>query len=542
MTLFGCALVAIALGSDYRDLLHQADALAAEGKFVDAASAYRAALEEFDADGQVWLQYGLLCSRTDQPEEVIRAADKVLLLGATGANVRPTAHYEKACALATLGRTKEAWQSLEQAMNAGYRNLANLQTDPRLEPLHSFEGWEELSATRDVSKLSRDEGWRYDAWLLDRELRRIHFDPYARHTPAERDAQRQRLLDGIPDWTDDEIVVEFLRYVASFGDGHTRLAVPNLRRPAIQIFWFEEGMIVTTAEPDLAELVGSRLIAVEGHQVESLVPLVEPLIARDNPQGLKVAVPNFVTNATVLRGLGKTEATESLRCEFLMPDGSVAERDLKLVQDFAPKPDWARSPRSAELATLKNRTQNYWFELMPDLDAVYVQYNAVFNAPGETIAEFAKRLFASIDAEKPEHVILDVRWNGGGNTFLSEPLIRGLLERPVISQEGKLFVIADRNTFSAAQNFVTDLERSCRPIFVGEPTGSSPNFVGESIPYALPYSRITGTVSDLYWQRSWPMDERVWIAPELPALPSWEAFHGGKDPALEAIGRALTGK
>ena len=78
-------------------------------------------------------------------------------------------------------------------------------------------------------------------------------------------------------------------------------------------------------------------------------------------------------------------------------------------------------------------------------------------------------------------------------------------------------------------------------MFVGEPTGSRPNFVGESIPYSLPYSKATGTVSDLYWQRSWPMDDRMWIAPDLPAPPSIMAFLAGKDPAMEAILENING-
>ena len=51
--------------------------------------------------------------------------------------------------------------------------------------------------------------------------------------------------------------------------------------------------------------------------------------------------------------------------------------------------------------------------------------------------------------------------------------------------------------------------------FVGEPTGSSPNFVGETVPFRLPYSGFTVNVSDLYWQTSWPMDHRTWIPPDL---------------------------
>ena len=46
-----------------------------------------------------------------------------------------------------------------------------------------------------------------------------------------------------------------------------------------------------------------------------------------------------------------------------------------------------------------------------------------------------------------------------------------------------------RLTFSAAQNTVTAIERETSAIFVGEPTGSRPNFIGEAIDFELPCSQ-----------------------------------------------------
>jgi hypothetical protein len=79
------------------------------------------------------------------------------------------------------------------------------------------------------------------------------------------------------------------------------------------------------------------------------------------------------------------------------------------------------------------------------------------------------------------------------------------------------------------------IERYTNAIFVGEPTGSSPNFVGESIPLELPYSRMRGTISDLYWQNSVAMDYRTWIAPEIYTPPSFDSYRSNRDPAMEAI-------
>jgi tetratricopeptide (TPR) repeat protein len=155
--------------------------------------------------------------------------------------------------------------------------------------------------------------------------------------------------------------------------------------------------------------------------------------------------------------------------------------------------------------------------------------------PAEPFAAFCDRLFAFIAERRPGRLVIDLRWNGGGNTFLSQSLLHHLIRYPRISRRGALFVIIGRLTFSAAQNTATAIGRELEPTFVGEPTGSRPNFNGERIPFELPYSKLIANVGDLFWQTSWPEDNRTWIAPDIYAPPTFEAFRRNDDPALDAI-------
>ena len=72
-------------------------------------------------------------------------------------------------------------------------------------------------------------------------------------------------------------------------------------------------------------------------------------------------------------------------------------------------------------------------------------------------------------------------------------------------------------------------------IFVGEPSSSSPNFVGEETQVLLPYSGTIVSISNLYWQDSQPWDNRPWIAPDIPATLSFDDYANGRDPALASI-------
>ncbi len=77
-----------------------------------------------------------------------------------------------------------------------------------------------------------------------------------------------------------------------------------------------------------------------------------------------------------------------------------------------------------------------------------------------------------------------------------------------------MFVIIGRETFSAAQDFSNFIERVTNATFVGEPSGSSPIFVGESTAVVLPWSGLSFTISSRYWQDSHDGDDRPFICPD----------------------------
>ena len=173
--------------------------------------------------------------------------------------------------------------------------------------------------------------------------------------------------------------------------------------------------------------------------------------------------------------------------------------------------------------------------LLVHYQVVYCQVNGLRNDPKESIANFFERLFKFVNETEVEKLVIDIRWNNGGDTFFSTPIVQGLIKNEKINRRGKLFVIIGRRTFSAAQNTATFIETNTNAIFVGEPTGSSPNYVGEENEITLPFSKIVANVSDLFWQSAHPTDNRTWIAPLIYVPPTFEAYRVNRDPAVESI-------
>ena len=197
-----------------------------------------------------------------------------------------------------------------------------------------------------------------------------------------------------------------------------------------------------------------------------------------------------------------------------------------------------KEPRGGKPSPLHQLlTDNYSFrDLNGDPRTVYVRYRQVRNAEGgETIARFADRLFGYVDSAGVERLIVDIRSNGGGDNYLNQPLVHGLIASRRVNRPGRLFVITDRGTFSAAVSFAADVERNTHALFAGEPTGDPPNSCGDPRRVILPASGIVVRVSALYWQQSDPRDARPWIAPDLPAPESFADYLARRDPALEAV-------
>jgi hypothetical protein len=310
-----------------------------------------------------------------------------------------------------------------------------------------------------------------------------------------------------------------------------RKAVP------VEFYLFEEGLFITSAAPAHKDVVGLQVMRIGEHTVPEVLQAVDGIISRDNDIWPRYVAPRLMRNPQLLNGLGLVP--DDSHMTLTLRDAQGKERVVDLPADAGePGGDWvdarAANPGPAPLY-LKNRKANYWFEFLPESKAVYFQYNTVLNQPGESLEKFCGRLFDFIDKHDVDRLVIDMRWNGGGNNFLNRPLLSGLIRCDKVNRRGKLFVVVGRATFSAAQCGATQIERYTEATFVGEPTGSCPNFVGESVMLNLPYSKMRASISDLYWQNSVAMDYRTWIGPAIYTPPTFAAYRANRDPALEAI-------
>jgi hypothetical protein len=274
-----------------------------------------------------------------------------------------------------------------------------------------------------------------------------------------------------------------------------------------------------------------------------------------------------LTSPEVLHGLGVTPDAESARLGFSGCAGATPAADVRplpLAKSTDPVEAWwdlspAHAPEDASWAQamqgsgtetplyLRNPGQFYWYEYLPQDGILYFQYNRSSNMKGEDTKAFAGRLLAALDSRKPKAFVLDLRFNTGGDLGLARDLMKQLQER---TKGVPRFVITGRATFSAGITHAASWREAGQVTFVGEPVGDEMDFWSEGGNIVLPNSGLYAHFANgahSYSTAPCPQGAKCLdmnaasLNPDVPALLSWQDYKAGRDPAMAAILRILSG-
>ena len=411
-----------------------------------------------------------------------------------------------------------------------------------------------LSTTVKAAPVTPKEAkeWREDLHYFAEQAPKVHKNLFHEMRQEQFETAVKNLDERIPQLSRNQIIVEIMRIVAMIGDGHTFVPVfhfqhdtgefPDFRHYPVKFYWFPDGLYVLQADAMYSSIVGGRVIKVGKVSADRAYEAVSHIVPHDNAAQIKWMTPFYMSLAEVLDGLGLVDDLEAVPLT-VEKDGKQVNAVLapgggdRTPHEFALPKHWedARDRSAPVPLWLKDPSNFYWFEYLADSHTLYVQFNAVAEKQDETIEAFFKRVMAFAESHPVDRFVLDERLNGGGNNGLLRPIIHGFIRSDSVNQSGKLFTIIGRQTFSAAMNCVNRMKLNTNTLFVGEPTGSSPNSYGDNAPVVMPNSKLEVRLSTLWWQDMDPRDRRPWQAPDLSAELTFADYKAGRDPAMEAI-------
>jgi hypothetical protein len=266
----------------------------------------------------------------------------------------------------------------------------------------------------------------------------------------------------------------------------TPFEIPDFKYVPIAFHPFGEEFNVVRVVAERADLLGARLVMVENKPIESIRETLRsfaggPVARRDSAAARVLASPEQ------LQAVGLIPNSDAVVYELITQKGERIKRRFALAQP---------SEKAATLLSLPDESRASWafqqpmerfrFRDAPEINAVIIQLRQHVDAGKMKLATFLETSEKQRVQLGRKNVVLDMRFNGGGNLMLTRDFIRQWPEHV----PGQFFVLTSRQTGSAAIASIAYLKQAGadRVVIVGEPVGDRLMFFSDGRAIRLPNS------------------------------------------------------
>jgi hypothetical protein len=380
-----------------------------------------------------------------------------------------------------------------------------------------------------TAPVAREQALQAAANCVAETLRLRHPSPYERISQADFDTRLARLLSDSTRMTDGQFTVGLMAFVAALGDGHTVVFGPNWRRLDVGFERFPEGIYVVQAGSASASLLGRRIVQIGGRSIDDVRQMVAALSPHENEYTVAAREAGLLQMVEVLQGLGLAGEDGSVTLVTERGDGG---QESAVVGPHTPGAALVSFPALLP-RSLQKRNLNYWWEFDAARRTIYFQYNVCGERADLPMAKVAADIDALLASGSATRMIVDLRFNGGGNSAAIDPLSAVLLRWDGSRDPERLAMLISARTYSSALKNALTLKYSTAARTFGETVGgNADNNFGEVLRQSIPYS----TLSLQYSTRRFVFPVPRTFAPDRPVAWDWGSYRAGRDPALEAAG------
>lgn len=388
--------------------------------------------------------------------------------------------------------------------------------------------------------------WKKDIAFLKEELPHRHIDLFVSRNRSffEKGLDYAASLQGKA--TDLDIALRLQQTIAAMGDSHTEIAYQRFitREGLVPVFyyWFADGLYILAGTDQHQEILGQKLLSINGFPVATITDSFKTLITQDNEAINRSRIPNMMVQRQLYDFFHFAKPGEDLVIETQDSTGK------KTTTHFA----WNTPPgriKRLPMRTLgigwRNEKALFWDEYVAGDSIYFVQYNQCWSRELEaehgkperaaqlpSFKELEEKIVTTLRDKPVKKLVIDMRFNAGGSEEQGNELLKRLKDLP-INKKGKLFIIVGRKTFSSAVLNALSFKTGAHAILVGEETSGSPNHYGEVKNMQLPSSHMFIAYATRHFVRS--ADDRHTLVPDIPVTVTFTDFYNGRDPFYEAI-------
>lgn len=393
-------------------------------------------------------------------------------------------------------------------------------------------------------------------------------------TPATR-AEFQEQLDGLRKKAADLTVPGFAmavsRLLALADNGHTNVRAPDkaalMNRVPLRFGWFAEGLFVVRAKSGSASLLGAQVFNIDGVPTAELLARLKPYYG-GNFERMKADSPFMLESPDALNATDAALPEDRLSLDLVLADGHRVHMDVPALPPDPNTPDvWserqlapAAIPQGGDWLTvlhdddqqpwvLRNADGSLYSRTLDDGHGLYVHLWAIDDDQNGPLPEQLQKILDGLKPGSLDYAVVDLRLDGGGNYLKMYDFSRKLPD--YIKSDGKLYVLIDNHTFSAAIVSLAWLRYygGKRSVIVGEHAGDREEFWAEGSRFVLPNSKIWMAFRTGYhdWEHGchspircfWP---NVWysvpagkLGPDVTVAWRFNDYAAGHDTALDYV-------
>jgi len=303
--------------------------------------------------------------------------------------------------------------------------------------------------------------------------------------------------------------VALLRITALADNGHTNLyhskdGAQNVT--PLRVVLFADGLYVLRAKAAYADLLGARVESIEGRPTREVIAALEQL--HGGTEGWRrTYAAIYVQSPDILYGAAIGSRPDQTQWTLRLPDGSDVTRTLpgeipgenepqaEMTRWLSPQkmkgesPGWrALMANDADLPlSLRDFNSTFRRAWIDRGCTLFIQLKAIADADEQPIGDFFGATTDEMRAHPPCNIILDLRFNTGGDYTKAARFASHLPD--FLPPIGRIYLLTGPQTFSAAITTTAFVKQAAgsRAIILGEPVGDRLTFYGEGNAGCLPH-------------------------------------------------------
>ena len=387
--------------------------------------------------------------------------------------------------------------------------------------------------------------------------------------------------------------VELNRWLALLRDAHTFLMLDDASLYPFTLRYYEGSFYFRSLPDSVPDCTGKELIAMNGRAVDSLIQELMVYVPSENQVKACITGSFFMNHKAFLNALGIDTSTV---LQFMFADGSEVCLPSSLDKGTA----GAYQVKQVLHPVTARRNEPFHYQITGD--TCYFQFNAMIDkfsywqgcrlmqvSPDKAVADslplfadFLDEMARAMAVHNVNRLVIDMRYNGGGNSVLGDVLLEFLgvsfqdirpfrsyirvsdflqtcypalfirdkyesmrgklveqnqvmndlaadMPKPSSRFHGEVTFIQGQNTFSSANYLLTLVKDNALFPIIGTPTSQRSTCFGDVLCVELPYTQTKGYISHSYFVRPDERNQETSLLPDSLVRTSLKDWLNGKD-------------